>query len=247
MIKKYKIFEILFSDLSYYDIIDLMNDSIINQKKISIGYCTAHILNLEYSNTTYRNFLNSFNYLQIDGIGTYLASKIIYGKKCFHKKITGSDLYPLMIKTGIKKGWRFYFIGGKNILLNVISYHLPHLNIAGICNGFDFNTDEIINEINSKKVNILIVGLGAPKQEEWIINNIDRLSANVVIAVGGGIKVFTGTKKRGPKFIQMIGLEWLVRLCYEPVRLWRRYIFGIPLFVFRVIRMKVMGKSKGSG
>ena len=65
------------------------------------------------------------------------------------------------------------------------------------------------------------------------------------MSVGDGIKVFAGTKKRGPKFLQKIGLEWIVRLFFEPKRLWKRYFIGIPLFIFRVIKYKFMNLKAG--
>jgi N-acetylglucosaminyldiphosphoundecaprenol N-acetyl-beta-D-mannosaminyltransferase len=68
---------------------------------------------------------------------------------------------------------------------------------------------------------------------------------NVIIAVGDGIKVFAGNKRRGPKILQKLGLEWFVRFIFEPKRLWKRYLFGIPLFIFRVIKFKFMNTKTG--
>ena len=86
---------------------------------------------------------------------------------------------------------------------------------------------------------ILFVGMGTPKQEEWIYNNIQSLKCNVAIGVGGLFDFYSGSKLRAPSMLRKIHLEWAFRLLYEPQRLWKRYIIGIPHFIYLVIRQRL--------
>ena len=86
---------------------------------------------------------------------------------------------------------------------------------------------------------MLLVALGTPYQEEWISENKDKINIPIVIAIGSGLYFLSGTIKRAPKWMRNIGLEWFYRLFQEPKRLWRRYIIGIPIFVFNIIVIKV--------
>ena len=123
--------------------------------------------------------------------------------------------------------------------MKLLEKYLQHTDIviAGYNNGFAYENDKLLGMINKSKPDILVVGMGSPKQEEWIMNCKGNLDVKIIIAVGDGIKVFSGTKKRGPKVIQKLGLEWLVRLFFEPKRLWKRYLIGIPLFFIRLIKI----------
>ena len=90
--------------------------------------------------------------------------------------------------------------------------------------------EALVKEINSSGTQILFVGLGCPKQERWMFAHRKRIKA-VMVGVGAGFDFFAGTKKQAPKWMMQIGLEWLFRLCTEPKRLWRRYLFNNPRFL----------------
>lgn len=225
-------------NLNEQSLIEIVDNLISLNKPGTICYVNANSLNMAYKDVKLKKFLSSFNILHPDGIGVFLASKFLYGKKGFTKRIAGSDFYVELIKHSLKNNWSFFFYGDKEETLNKISQTYPGLLIKGFCNGFKIKKNDLISNINNLNADILIVGLGSPKQEEWIVQNRQSVNSKVIIAVGDGIKVFARTKKRGPKLLRTLGLEWLVRLTFEPKRLWKRYIIGIPLFIFRVIKFK---------
>ena len=114
------------------------------------------------------------------------------------------------------------------------------LNLIGTLNGYtDIESKDIIKKINKEKPHIIWVGMGTPKQEIWINENKAKLNCNVIQAVGDIFSLFANTKVRGPKFFQHLGLEWLFRLLSEPKRFWRRYVLGIPKFLFFVLKEKL--------
>jgi N-acetylglucosaminyldiphosphoundecaprenol N-acetyl-beta-D-mannosaminyltransferase len=90
--------------------------------------------------------------------------------------------------------------------------------------------ETLVKEINSSGTQILFVGLGCPKQEQWMFEHRDRVKA-VMIGVGAAFDFFAGTKRQAPRWMMRIGLEWLFRLYTEPKRLWRRYLYNNPRFL----------------
>ncbi|HCY74566.1 MAG TPA: hypothetical protein DHV28_01475 [Ignavibacteriales bacterium] len=245
MRNKLDILYVEISKVDYSDIIISIKNSLKVGQPIIITGANVNTINLALENLKFGEVLSKFNLVHPDGIGVFLASKFLYGKNGFTKRINGSDFYTELIKESLKNNWSYFFFGDTDETLTKISKANPDLCVKGFCNGFNFINDELIKNINTAKPDILIVGLGSPKQEDWIVNNKENVNTKVIIAVGDGIKVFAGTKKRGPKIIQKIGLEWFVRFLYEPKRLWKRYFIGIPLFIFRVMKFKFMNTKTG--
>ncbi len=93
---------------------------------------------------------------------------------------------------------------------------------------------EIVKDINTSSVRILFIGLGCPKQERWMAEHRGKIKA-VMIGVGAAFDFHAGVKPQAPLWMQKIGLEWLFRLSTEPRRLWRRYLYHNPRFVFLAI------------
>jgi len=225
--------------VNYPDLLEAVRISILNNKKITLTSVNVNTINLANNLEHFRDNLSQIDIKHPDGIGVYLASRFVYGKEGLKLKITGSDFYNELKKHSIINNWSFFFFGDEEETLDKISKVNPELQIKGMQNGFIYDNEKLVNEINKLNPDILLVGLGSPKQENWIANNKSSLNVNVIIAVGDGIKIFSGTKKRGPSFIQKLGLEWFVRLMYEPKRLWKRYLIGNPIFIFKIFRMKI--------
>lgn len=95
---------------------------------------------------------------------------------------------------------------------------------------------DIVARINASGADIVWVGLGAPKQERWMAEHLDRLTATVLIGVGAAFDFHAGTVRQAPLWMQRHGLEWIYRLSREPRRLWRRYLRTNPAFVIGILR-----------
>ena len=236
--KPITIFGININSFDYDKFLNQISIAMKNDGKKSITYVTANSLNLIFDNDKLINIFNQFDLIHPDGMGVFIASQILYGKNGLKKRITGSDFYPIFNQAAIKNKWKIFFFGDEEATLKKILTINPELVVSGWHNGFNYNNDDLVTEINNSITDILIVGLGCPKQEKWIIENKNKLSVKVIIAVGDGIKTFAGIKKRGNRFFQTLGLEWVIRLINNPFSFWKRYLIGIPLFLFRVIRSK---------
>ena len=242
--EKINIFGLQINKVDYGLLLSKIYIAVTQNTKLAIIYANSNTLNKIYKNSELKDKLNSSDIVHPDGIGIYIASRFLYGKNGFRQRMTGSDFYQMLIEEAIKRNWSIYFFGHDACTLKKIKEANSDLNIAGFSEGYDFETDKVINDINKSQAKILIAGLGFPLQEEWIYSNKDKIKCKVIIAVGDGIKVFADTKVRGPLFLRRIGLEWLVRLFGNPNKYWKRYIIGNPLFLYRIIKLKLSKFAK---
>ena len=219
----------------------------LNSSPITYSCVNQYYLNLSYEDSNYRDLINQFDIVHLDGIGANLAIKVLSNYKLFPPRITGTDLYFKILEGVEKSGLSIYFFGDSgNVLsraLNAIRKKFPSINILGSHHGYvDINDENVGNEIEQLGPDVLFVGLGAKRQEFWINKWRPRLKNSRIIAVGGGLRVFAKDRARGNNIIQKMGFEWLVRLFSEPKMLWKRYLIGIPLFIFRIIKERLKEK-----
>lgn len=237
-----KILNIDFANSTLDKLIAVIDSKIRMRVKFIVSSPNVHICNVASSNHYFSNIINSFTYIHPDGIGIYLASKFLYGKKGLKERSTGTDLYFKLFKELFNK--KFFLIGGTKDCDERIKekFLLQEKSIAVNLVGSIYKLFDPIKDIeiiNKSGADILMVALGTPRQEEWIIQNKDKVNVPVIIAVGSGLDFLAGVKKRAPLWMQKIGLEWLYRLFQEPKRLWKRYVIGIPVFMFNIIVIKV--------
>lgn len=195
-------------------------------------------------NAEFKNLLNDADLLVADGAGVILASRIL--KTPLKEKVSGIDLVKNLIKAFSGKNVSFYILGGQPgvaemAAVNIIAEYRK-IKIAGYDHGY-FKPEEendVIEKINSVKPDIVLVGLGAPKQEFWINNNRYRLNCKVLIGVGGSIDVFAGKVSLTPEFIRKAGFEWLHRLIREPKRIKR--MMDLPRFMVLTLKRRFLRK-----
>lgn len=188
----------------------------------------------------FMQILNEGDMVIPDGIGVILASKI-HGLG-LTERVAGIEMMDRMLEYCHRTGKSIYLFGGKPGIAEraaeKINETYSNLKIKGVHNGY-FSEKEslkILDDINEKKPDILIVALGAPKQEKWIYANRKLINARVAIGVGGALDVYAGVAKRAPKIFQRLGLEWLYRLLRYPTRIGRMMV--LPHFLVKVIAAK---------
>jgi N-acetylglucosaminyldiphosphoundecaprenol N-acetyl-beta-D-mannosaminyltransferase len=226
------------SKLTGAELVDLIRDAVDSGKKLKIAYANAHTLNMAYQDESLKRIFHSFDLIHPDGIGIYWASRIMDKDEALPERMTGSDFYKLLTDQSMKNRWRLFFFGHSPEILSRLKENSPGLNIVGLQEGYHFLNVEVIDKINRAKPDILIVGLSCPKQEKWIDGHGDEVKAKVILAVGDGIRVFSGDKPRGPLLLRQLGLEWFVRYLTNPIKYFRRYVIGNPLFILRVLKSK---------
>lgn len=214
-----------------------------DSKPRTVFYLNATCANLTLSDREYLKIIQKADLVYADGWGVVLAAKLM-GKN-LPERVNAADFFDQFCQAVIKKNLSVYLLGAREKILRKTVANLkqkfPKLKIAGSHHGF-FNQrqeKEIIDKINSLKPDFLLVGMGVPKQEEWIDKYQGKLQVKVIWAVGGLFNLLSGELSRAPALMRNFGLEWLYRFCQEPKRLGRRYFFGLPLFFFRVIKWRL--------
>ena len=207
--------------------VDKVDILIKNKTPALVATANAEMLMMATSDIELKNILNSAELVVPDGAGTVWAARHL-GYNC-PERVAGVDLVTNLLN----KNYRFYFFGAAEGVALKAAEKFP--NVVGIRNGFFNSNDEaeIIEDINSKNVDILLVGLGVPKQEKWIFNNLKNLNVPVSIGVGGTFDVLAGNVKRAPRWMQQAKLEWLFRAMLQPSRAGR--LIALPKFVFKVL------------
>ena len=244
---KISILDVDIANVTKYEVLDHISASIKSSQKNMMFFVNANNLKLAYYDLQYRSILKEAIYIYGDGIGIYLAGKISH--QPISDNVNGTDLFPFICELCEREKYTVYFLGSApgivEKMVQNIKLKYPMLLIAGAHHGYfddGSNSNDVIKEINRTETKILFVGLGTPRQEKWIYKNYQALNFNVAIGVGGLFDFYSGSKLRAPLLLRKLHLEWLFRLLYEPRRLWKRYIIGIPLFIFLILRRKYRGK-----
>ncbi len=193
----------------------------------------------------FMNILNKAELVIPDGIGIVIASKL--NKVKIKERVTGCDLTQALFDRIKDSDYKVYLFGGKPGVCQLAAKKLEAkykgLKIVGYHSGyFDVKEEKIIiSEIQRLKPDILLVGLGFPKQEKWIYANKNKLPVKISIGVGGSIDVFAGTVKRAPEIYQKLGLEWFYRLMKQPSRIGR--MLQLPVFIVTVFKSKLFNEK----
>jgi N-acetylglucosaminyldiphosphoundecaprenol N-acetyl-beta-D-mannosaminyltransferase len=216
-------------------------------KRALVLNANANCLNLCHEDPALRDFLNGAEIVLCDGAGVMLAARILGGR--IPERITYADWAWQLAAFAAAQGFSLYFLGARPGVAEAAARRLrqryPALKIAGAHHGyFDHSVgspenEAVLQEINASSPDILLIGLGMPLQEYWLMENRHNLNASVVLTGGAVFDYVSGGLRRGPRLLTDNGFEWLARLIVEPRRLWRRYLIGNPLFLFRVLRQRL--------
>ena len=162
----------------------------------------------------------------------------------FVERVYGPDLMLAVCQFGIEKRLSALFLwrctrGGRKTGFPLTA-RFPGLQIVGIESPpfrqlTPAEDQEMVERIQADRPDVVWVGIGSPRQERWMSDHLERLDVPALIGVGAAFDFLSGNKPQAPRWVQRSGLEWLFRLASEPRRLWKRYILGYPVFVWRVL------------
>ncbi len=228
-------------DISMEQAVETIYKFISSDTNHSIFTPNAEIMMDGITNKDMKAILNSADMLVADGAGVVLASKIL-GKEVA-EKVSGFDLVKNLLEASSERPIKFYLFGGKPGIAEKANANIicdyPGAEVVGTRNGYFTKKDEdnIIQDINNSGAEVLLVCLGAPKQEQWISENKHRLKVKASLGVGGTMDVLAGNVKLAPDFFRNNGLEWLYRLYKEPWRFKR--MLRLPKFILYVLGVKL--------
>ncbi len=227
-------------------LIQFIADCIDHGDRSIIAYINIHAINQAIKYPWYREFLNKASRTYCDGYGVKLGASILGHH--IPERYTAPDWLPDLASTCAHKGYTMYFLGAEPGVAERAAQSLsrlePGLQVIDTHHGyFDtaYNCPEntaVIQLLNDREIDILVLGLGTPLQEKWLLENWDRLSCRVALPVGAAFDYLAGTAWRAPRWMTDHGFEWLGRLLVNPLRFWRRYLLGIPKFFYHLFRQR---------
>lgn len=180
--------------------------------------------------------INGSGLVTADGIGIIYAAKLL-GRK-LPGRVTGIGLVTELFRRMAGRGGTVYLFGAKpgvaEKAFEKISSDFPGIQVIGTHDGYFSDDADIIEDINRARPDLLLVCLGAPKQEKWMASVDGVVDAGLMMGLGGVLDVYAGNVKRAPKLFQKLGLEWLYRAITQPSRFKR--ILKLPGFLLTAVR-----------
>jgi len=222
---------------SFSEATSLLDTCFNSESPKIVAFTNAHTLNVAKTNARFRAILQRalvFN----DGVGTDVASRLLYGKP-FPENLNGTDFVPRYLQQ-TRHRYRIFLLGTKPGIVERAATRFAHLipahEIVGYHTGYftDERNSDIIAAIRGAKADVVLVGMGNPRQEIWLEENLAACGCRLGFAVGALLDFLSDEIMRAPRVVQSLHLEWLFRLIQEPKRLARRYLLGNPVFLLRV-------------
>lgn len=218
----------------------------------AVEAANTHVAALARHNPDFGQSMSQFDLILPDGMPLVWAINThLRDEEKLKDRVYGPTLMLETLQaTGHLSTCRHFLLGGKTstleTLTNTFATRFPGVSIAGNYSPPygewpDDESDMIIERIRSSRANLIWVGLGCPKQEQWIAQNKQKLPPGVYFGIGAAFAFHAGEVRQSPRVLQQLGLEWAYRLAMEPRRLFRRYFTYNTLFLYHILRDQMRG------
>jgi exopolysaccharide biosynthesis WecB/TagA/CpsF family protein len=202
--------------------------------------CTVNpeFIMIAQSDPNFYNVLTRADLCIPDGVGLLWAAR--WKGTPLPERVTGSDGVPLIAERAAQEGWRLFFLGAApgiaDRAADILMARYPGLKVTGTYSGSPapYEEDELVEQINASRADLLFVAFGAPAQDKWIARNLPRLHVKMAMGVGGTFDFIAGIVPRAPEWMRKAGIEWMYRLYLQPWRIKR--MLRLPRFVLAVLR-----------
>ena len=212
------------------------------RRKMLVVNANAHLVVLSQTHTWLRSMFTAADIAFCDGAGVQLAAKILKGRTL--NRTTPPEWIGTVLQRLDSQGSVFW-LGGTEAVVKCAAEAFAKkygVRIAGYHHGYfdaspgSSESRAVVERVNAARPSILLVNMSMPRQEKWLWSNWELLDPGVAITAGALVDHAAGRVARPPRWISNLGVEWLIRLVREPRRLWRRYLLGLPMFGFYVVR-----------
>ncbi len=208
-----------------------------------VFFVNVHSVHVARRNGELRHALHRADLVLPDGSGLALAGRVF--NRPVSENLNGTDFMPVVLAEFAASGRSVYLLGARPQVLDGCLRRLaslfPDLRIAGSRHGHFTRAEEeqIVRDINAAAPDALLVAMGTPAQESWIVKHLPHLNTRICFGVGGLFDFLSGVKPRAPRWIRRLGLEWVYRFVHEPMAKWERVLVEIPLFVTRTVLRRI--------
>lgn len=236
--KRTRILGVDIDNLSVSELLERIEKFVASGSPHQIVYVNVDSVNQCWKDRSYRAILQSADLVYADGMGVVFASRLFSDP--LKERVNAGDFLPELCQRACERGYRLFLLGGEEGTAAKAAENLqeqfPGLQVVGHHHGFfpDDGQTRLVEEIREANPDILLVGMGVPRQEKWIRRHLSQLNVPVVWGVGALFDYYAGKFSRAPVWMRKSGLEWLYRLWLEPNRMWKRYLIGNFIFTFRV-------------
>ncbi|QLC25201.1 WecB/TagA/CpsF family glycosyltransferase [Parasphingopyxis algicola] len=220
--------------------VDAIIEAAASGQRRTVNFVNAHCINVAHRDSHYARILKRSDLILPDGSGLALAAK--WSGVGLGDNLNGTDVFPELCESAAEHGLPIFLLGGAPGVAAAAAEEMleryPMLHIAGCKHGYHDESamPDVIDMINRSRPAIVLVGLGVPRQEKWIAQYREALSAPVVSGVGGLFDYYSGRIPRAPEAMRRGGMEWVWRFIREPRRLAGRYLAGNPVFLWHAAR-----------
>ena len=223
--------------LRHVEALDRIEEFVEERVPRQVVTVNLDFLRIASSSGEFKATLNAADLALADGMPLVWASSVAGAR--LPERVAGVDLVNAICERGDREGWSVFLLGAAPGVAEAAGEEMvrrhPNLRIAGTYSPPHGAWDEdeeryVCEQIRFARPDVLLVALGAPKQDVWIRDNLQELGVPVSIGVGCTFDVLSGGTRRAPRWMRRTGLEWFYRLSSEPGRLWKRYLLDLPAF-----------------
>lgn len=186
-----------------------------------------------YKDDRLARIIDSCDLTSADGMSVVWASALL-GRR-LPERVPGIDLMVRLLELASEDGSSVYLLGAEREVVEPLAARLREaykgLHVVGARDGYWTDDEEVVADVRRAHPEYLFLGIPSPRKEFWLRQWLPELGAGLVMGVGGSFDVLAGLRRRAPRWVQRCGLEWTWRLCQEPRRMWRRYLFGNGRFL----------------
>ena len=241
-------------------------DKVLTSKSSGLAYdlFDDEIVNISLNSRTIINTINQYSYciaeedpefkaalkgsdiLLPDGEGVVLAERFLTGKKL--QKISGTDIHTSLLEKLDAAAGKCFYLGSSIDTLQKIKVRIkreyPNIEVAYFSPVFkpffsEAELIEMIDEVNSFAPDVLFIGLTAPKQEKLSQLLKHRMNVKIICAIGAVFDFYAGTVQRPNKVLIALKLEWFGRLITNPSKMWKRYLYYGPIYIYNIFKLKL--------
>jgi exopolysaccharide biosynthesis WecB/TagA/CpsF family protein len=242
-----RIFEVPVAALGYHEARDIVLHALESKTFLRINFLNANNANISATTPELSKVLNRSLVLS-DGVGLDVASRLLYGAP-FPANLNGTDFVPKLLidaQTSLKIG----LLGASREVVDAAAKRFagiaPQHKFIVIGDGYFSDDASQVERIKAAQLDVLLIGMGTPRQEIWADQFISAEQCTVVMTVGALFDFIAMRVPRAPTIFRDLKLEWLFRLALEPRRLAKRYLVGNPVFLARALKQKFERRGQNS-
>lgn len=237
--------------LSIDDLHAVISDAINTNRRCIIGSQNLHSIFTARRSLAMQAFYDLAAYRRIDGMPIVLWGRLLGYPLGPEHRVTWVDWLRPFLAEASERQWRIFYLGSSRSVIEQgaawARKTFPDLQVEFAHGYFDprpgaAENDAIVEQVNSFGADVLLVGMGMPRQERWVVDNAEVLTVPVILPCGACLDYVAGAIPTPPRWMGRLGVEWLYRLGSEPKRLGSRYLiepwYLLPLFL-RDVRLKL--------